>query len=59
MGFVRESIAELRKVQWPTGGQVVQGTIVVGFVTAVIALYLFLVDQVAVQLVNRLDKLLS
>jgi preprotein translocase SecE subunit len=57
--FVRECISELRKVQWPTGPQVVQGTIVVGFVTATIAIYLALVDYVAVRLIAQLDKLLA
>jgi preprotein translocase subunit SecE len=37
----------------------VQGTIVVGFVTATIAIYLALVDYVAVRLIAQLDKLLA
>ena len=28
-GFIRESVAELKKVEWPTRAQVIQGTIVV------------------------------
>jgi preprotein translocase subunit SecE len=43
-GFVHESIAELRKVEWPTRAQVVQGTIVVIVACAVIGLFLYLAD---------------
>jgi preprotein translocase SecE subunit len=54
--FVRESWGELRKVQWPTRQQVAQGTLVVGVVTIVFAVYLSLIDQVAVRIVNQIDK---
>jgi len=54
-----ESWAELRKTQWPTGQQVVQGTLVVGFVTLVFAVYLALVDGVAVWVVNHIDDLIT
>jgi preprotein translocase subunit SecE len=57
--FIRESWAELRKVQWPTRQQVATGTLVVGVVTAVFAAYISLVDQVAVRLVRQLNELLS
>ncbi len=57
--FLRESWAELRKVQWPTRQQVATGTLVVGVVTAVFAVYISLVDQVAVRLVKELNDLLS
>jgi len=57
--FVSESWGELRKVQWPTGQQVVQGTLVVGFVTAVFGIYLTVVDFLVVKGVNYVDKLLS
>lgn len=53
--FVRESWAELRKVQWPTRQQVATGTLVVGVVTAVFATYVNVVDQVAVRLVKQLN----
>ena len=58
-GFVRESWAELRKVQWPTRQQVATGTLVVGVVTAVLAGYISLVDQVAVRLVQQVNELLG
>lgn len=58
--FVRESWAELRKVQWPTRQQVASGTLVVGVVTAVFAAYINGVDQIAVRLVKQLnDRLLG
>ncbi len=57
--FVRESWAELRKVQWPTRQQVAQGTLVVGVVTAVFAAYISAVDQVAVRLVQQLNEFLG
>lgn len=57
--FLRESWGELRKVQWPTGQQVAAGTLVVGVVTAFFAAYISIVDQIAVQLVKRLNELLG
>jgi preprotein translocase subunit SecE len=57
--FIRESWAELRKVQWPTRQQVATGTLVVGVVTAAIAGYIFAVDQVAVRIVRELNELLG
>lgn len=57
--FVRESWAELRKVQWPTRQQVASGTLAVGIVTAFFAAYISAVDQVAVRLVKQLNDVLS
>jgi preprotein translocase subunit SecE len=45
-GFIRESWAELRKVDWPNRNQVVQGTIVVIIACAVVGAYLWGLDQV-------------
>ena len=45
-GFVRESIAELRKVEWPNRAQVIQGTIVVIIACAIVGAYLWGGDQV-------------
>jgi preprotein translocase SecE subunit len=45
-GFVRESWAELRKVEWPSRAQVIQGTIVVLLACAIVGAYLWGVDQV-------------
>ncbi|MCW2925268.1 MAG: SecE/Sec61-gamma subunit of protein translocation complex [Thermoleophilia bacterium] len=57
--FVRESWAELRKVQWPTRQQVATGTLVVAVVTATFAAYISAVDQVAVRLVDQVNKALG
>ena len=42
--FVRESWAELKKVEWPTQNQVIQGTIVVIIACAIVGAYLWLAD---------------
>jgi preprotein translocase SecE subunit len=57
--FVRESWAELRKVQWPSGKSVGQGTIVVAVVTVFFAVYLSVIDAGMVWIVDRLDKWLA
>ena len=44
-GFVRESIGELRKVEWPNRAQVIQGTIVVLIACAIVGAYLWGADQ--------------
>jgi preprotein translocase SecE subunit len=44
--FIRESIGELRKVEWPGQNQVIQGTVVVLIACAIIGSYLYLADQV-------------
>jgi preprotein translocase SecE subunit len=40
--FVRESIGELRKVEWPGQSQVIQGTVVVIIACVIIGAYLYL-----------------
>jgi preprotein translocase subunit SecE len=45
-GFVRESVAELKKVEWPTRAQVIQGTIVVIIACLVVGAYLWGADQI-------------
>ena len=42
--FVRESWAELGKVEWPGRNQVVQGTIVVVIACAIVGAYLYVAD---------------
>jgi len=44
--FVNESVAELRKVEWPGQNQVVQGTVVVLVACLIVGVYLWLNDQV-------------
>ncbi len=44
--FVGESIAELKKVEWPNQSQVIQGTIVVIIACAIVGAYLWIADLV-------------
>jgi preprotein translocase SecE subunit len=50
--FIRESYAELRKVEWPNRSQVLQGTVVVIIACAIVGAYLWGVDQVLRRLVQ-------
>jgi preprotein translocase SecE subunit len=50
--FVGESVAELKKVEWPTQSQVIQGTIVVIIACAIVGAYLFLADRLFEPLVR-------
>jgi len=52
-GFIRESIGELRKVEWPGQNQVVQGTVVVIIACIIIGSYLYLADQVFSKFVSK------
>jgi preprotein translocase subunit SecE len=52
-GFVRESYAELRKVEWPSRAQVMTGTIVVIVAVAIVGVYLWLLDQGFKNLVEK------
>jgi preprotein translocase SecE subunit len=49
----------MRKVQWPTRQQVATGTLVVGVVTAVFALYISVVDFVGLEAVKKLYEFLG
>jgi preprotein translocase SecE subunit len=42
--FVRESWGELKKVDWPGRGQVMQGTVVVLIACAIVGAYLWVAD---------------
>jgi preprotein translocase subunit SecE len=42
--FVRESWAELKKVDWPGRNQVTQGTVVVIIACAIVGFYLWVLD---------------
>jgi preprotein translocase subunit SecE len=44
--FIHESVAELRKVEWPTRQHVIQGTVAVIVACAIVGAYLWGVDQV-------------
>ena len=43
-GFISESWAELRKVDWPGQAQVIQATVVVLIACAVVGVFLYLAD---------------
>ena len=51
--FLRESWAELRKVEWPNRAQVIQGTIVVLIACAIVGIFLYGADQAIRPLVKR------
>jgi len=52
--FIAESWAELKKVEWPTQNQVIQGTVVVLIACLVVGTYLYINDQVWKQVVSRI-----
>ena len=43
--FVKESWGELKKVEWPSRAQVIQGTIVVIIACVIVGTYLYAADQ--------------
>jgi preprotein translocase SecE subunit len=51
-GFVRESWAELQKVEWPNRSQTIQGTIVVIIACAIVGAYLWGADQILKRVVQ-------
>jgi preprotein translocase SecE subunit len=51
--FVRESYAELRKVDWPSRRQTFQGVVVVIIACAIVGAYLWGLDQLFRPLVDR------
>ena len=51
--FVRESAAELRKVDWPSRAQTFQGVVVVIIACAIVGAYLWGLDQIFRPLVDR------
>ena len=53
-GFIRESIGELKKVEWPNQNQLMQGTVVVLVACAIAGVYLWLNDQLWKPVVERL-----
>jgi preprotein translocase subunit SecE len=50
--FLRECVAELRKVEWPNRAQVVQGTVVVIIACAIVGAYLWGADQILKRVVQ-------
>ena len=51
--FVRESYAELKKVDWPTRRQTFQGVVVVLIACAIVSAYLWGLDQIIRPFVDK------
>jgi preprotein translocase SecE subunit len=51
--FIRESWAELKKVEWPSRTQVIQGTVVVIIACAIVGAYLYVTDLAFRNLVEK------
>ena len=49
--FFRETIGELRRVHWPTWPEARRLTIIVIIVLVIMALFLWMVDEIAVKLI--------
>ena len=54
IGFIQESVAELKKVEWPTQKQVISGTAVVLIACVIVGTYLWLNDQLWKYVVQHL-----
>ena len=52
--FIGECWAELKKVEWPTQNQVIQGTVVVLVACPIAGVYLWLNDQLWKEVVQKL-----
>ncbi|ART80272.1 preprotein translocase subunit SecE [Oceanisphaera avium] len=52
VAFAKESRLEMRKVVWPNRQEAIQTTLIVLAVTAVVGLFLFMLDGLLVWLVN-------
>ena len=53
-GFIRESWAELQKVEWPGQSQVIQATVVVLIACIVVGVYLYANDILWKHVVQRI-----
>jgi preprotein translocase subunit SecE len=51
--FVREAVAELKKVEWPGQNQVIQGTVVVIVACIIVGTYLYINDQIWSEVVKK------
>jgi preprotein translocase subunit SecE len=51
-GFVAESWAELKKVEWPTQNQLIQGVVVVLIACVIVGIFLYAADLVFKRLVQ-------
>jgi preprotein translocase subunit SecE len=53
-GFIAESWAELKKVEWPTQNQLIQGVVVVLIACVIVGMFLYAADLVFKRLVQVL-----
>jgi len=51
--FLGESVGELKKVEWPGQNQVIQGTVVVIVACIIVGVYLWLNDQLWMEVVQK------
>jgi preprotein translocase subunit SecE len=51
-GFIAESVAELKKVEWPTQNQLIQGVVVVLIACVIVGIFLYAADLVFKRLVE-------
>ena len=51
-GFIAESWAELKKVEWPTQSQLIQGVVVVLIACVIVGVFLYAADQIFRRLVQ-------
>ena len=51
-GFIGESWAELKKVEWPTQAQLIQGVVVVLIACVIVGIFLYICDLVFKRLVQ-------
>src|SRR6266508_4012294 len=51
-GFIAESWAELKKVEWPTQNQLIQGVVVVLIACVIVGIFLYAADLVFKRLVQ-------
>jgi preprotein translocase subunit SecE len=52
--FIRESVGELRKVEWPSQNHLIQGTVVVIVACVVMGTYLYFADLIFNKLVSKI-----
>ena len=52
--FIRESVGELRKVEWPNQNHLIQGTVVVIVACVVMGTYLYFADLIFNKLVSKI-----
>ena len=52
--FLKESVQELKKVEWPSQNQVVQGTVVVLVACVIVGTYLYVNDRIWQEVVKRI-----